>query len=99
MRYCEDCGEAFVPKGNWQKFCWRCWRARKEKEDLQSARDEGYDEGYAAGRREAVPPPTPLSRGILHDAVLLCHPDRHPPERSEQANRVTAVLLALLREV
>jgi hypothetical protein len=32
---------------------------------------------------------------LLTDAIVLCHPDRHPPERIEDANRVTARLLEL----
>jgi hypothetical protein len=34
---------------------------------------------------------------FLREAVSLTHPDRHPVERSEVANRVTATLLELLR--
>jgi hypothetical protein len=37
-----------------------------------------------------------VDEDVLLDAVALCHPDRHPPERFEQANRVTAGLLDLL---
>jgi hypothetical protein len=36
-----------------------------------------------------------LSLELLEDAIRLTHPDRHPPERAEQAARVTAELLAL----
>lgn len=36
-----------------------------------------------------------LSRELLDDAVRLCHPDRHPPERGGLAERVTSELLSL----
>jgi hypothetical protein len=35
---------------------------------------------------------------FLRDAIALCHPDRHPPERFKTANAVSATLLALLEE-
>jgi hypothetical protein len=42
-----------------------------------------------------TPPPDGLRPELLRDAIQLCHPDRHPPERSEIANRVTAALISL----
>jgi hypothetical protein len=36
-----------------------------------------------------------LCAELLEDALRLCHPDRHPPERHEIAHRVTQELLAL----
>jgi hypothetical protein len=36
-----------------------------------------------------------LSIELLEDAIALAHPDRHPVERADRANRVTAQLLAL----
>ena len=36
-----------------------------------------------------------LTKELLDDAVQLVHPDRHPPERKELAERVTGELLAL----
>jgi hypothetical protein len=38
---------------------------------------------------------TYLTLELLHDAIALTHPDRHPPERAEEAQRVTAELLEL----
>ncbi|MGI8903176.1 MAG: hypothetical protein ACR2IP_05850 [Solirubrobacteraceae bacterium] len=35
------------------------------------------------------------ARAIL-EAIMLCHPDRHPVERREMATRVTQVLTAAL---
>jgi hypothetical protein len=36
-----------------------------------------------------------LTSELLNDALLLTHPDKHPPERKELAQRVTGQLLAL----
>jgi hypothetical protein len=30
--------------------------------------------------------------------VALTHPDRHPPERNAVANRITAILLAMMKK-
>ena len=38
---------------------------------------------------------TCLTSELLQDAIVLTHPDRHPPERQEYARRVTAELLEL----
>ena len=37
-----------------------------------------------------------LTPSTLRELVTLCHPDRHPPERYDQANRATALLLGLM---
>jgi transcriptional regulator with XRE-family HTH domain len=44
---------------------------------------------------DAVPADA-LPATLLRDAILLTHPDRHPPARAAQANRVTQELNALL---
>ena len=36
-----------------------------------------------------------LTSGLLEDTIKLCHPDKHPPERRDIANRVTQELLVL----
>jgi hypothetical protein len=36
---------------------------------------------------------------LLKSAIALCHPDRHPPERAELSNRVTAALTVALKAV
>jgi hypothetical protein len=36
---------------------------------------------------------------LLLSAIALCHPDRHPPERAELCNRVTAALTVALKAV
>jgi hypothetical protein len=40
-----------------------------------------------------------LSIELLEDAIALAHPDRHPAERADRANRVTSQLLALRQHV
>jgi transcriptional regulator with XRE-family HTH domain len=44
---------------------------------------------------DAVPEDA-VPAALLRDAILLTHPDRHPPVRQEQATRVTQELNALL---
>ena len=105
IRRCFDCGQTFEARGAWQRRCWDCWRAHKDGE----LRDAGYARGYADGLRagrasSSAAPIAPSSAGelppeLLRELVSLCHPDRHPPERFEAANRATAELLALLRDV
>lgn len=46
---------------------------------------------------EAVPAAS-VPSGLLRDAILLTHPDRHPSQRWDQATRVTQELNALLDE-
>jgi hypothetical protein len=93
IRTCVDCGQAFVAKGSWMRRCWSCWREQKDEEQRSEAWDEGYDAGYAAGQRTSLAPA--LEGDLLRDAIVLCHPDRHPPDRFELANTVTAKLLEL----
>lgn len=54
-------------------------------------------------REQAKEPRTvvvsPVDADLLRLAISLCHPDRHPPERAEMCNRVTAALAAALQAV
>jgi hypothetical protein len=99
VRSCIDCGCQFEAKGTWMRLCWDCWRDRKDR-DLEAA---AYSRGYVAGLRDGHSQPArsghgQLDSGLLRALVLLCHPDRHPPERFELANRATATLLGLLED-
>ena len=91
-RKCRKCGAGFTTDREHHRLCWTCyWRLR----------DAGVYDAPGAGR-DAPPNPPPRTKQLaldvelLRDAVALCHPDRHPPERFDVANRVTAVLLELL---
>jgi hypothetical protein len=101
MRTCTRCRERFEAKGNWQKLCWPCWREERDGEERDGEeRDkifavgfaDGYVTGLLDGRRGG------LDESTLRAAIVLCHPDRHPPERAAEANRITAALLELREE-
>jgi hypothetical protein len=87
-RTCRRCGDRFETDRDWHRYCWDCyWKLRD-------------------GGRWTEPPPEwneppqsapQLDVRSLRDAIQLCHPDRHPPERAKTANAVTATLLELLR--
>ena len=51
--------------------------------------------GYMAETAKTADETILLTSELLADALRLVHPDVHPPERSELANRVTQQLLAL----
>ena len=70
----------------------------------------GYEAGYLVGHRAGVSAQTAemgrlradvdrLQRFFSEETIValvrLCHPDRHPPERYAEANRLTAQLLDL----
>ena len=105
-RRCNACGVEFEADGQWMKLCWSCWRERKDHQAEDAAYERGRRDGYKDGwddcqlYREDNGPTNgsgpQLERGLLRDLVQLCHPDRHPPERGELANRTTAALLGLL---
>lgn len=109
---CIDCGTEFWAKGTWQKRCWPCWReanperstsgrsSEAQRDAEAKARAAGYDAGYSRGledgKKLAQLERLTVTAKLIRDAVTLCHPDRHPPERASLANRVTANLLSLL---
>lgn len=66
------------------RLCWDCWRRQKDGER----------------RVEIVHVEVPVlaDAELLRGAIALTHPDRHPPERYELANRITAGLLDLLKK-
>ena len=71
-------------------FCagrWQAQQNQKKKEEDRFLRGIGWGK-FAAE-------PTELNLELLEEAIALTHPDRHPPERAEQAHRVTAELLLL----
>jgi hypothetical protein len=68
-------------------MCWSCWREAKANETMPPPPPKIV--------RVEVPVET-VSEEVLRQAIRLCHPDAHPIERFEQANAVTAALLAAL---
>ena len=54
-------------------------------------------------REQAAKPKTvvvsPVDADLLKNAIQLCHPDRHPSERRDLCNRVTAALVEALNAV
>lgn len=92
-RRCSRCGNEFTPAADYHRKCWPCWRADHDAEARDTAYREGFSDGLKAMARSSLHRGIP--RSILRDALSLTHPDRHPPERAEIANRVTAALLEL----
>jgi hypothetical protein len=85
IRACDNCRTGFSANGVWQRLCWTCWREQKDRDDLNVAYVRGYQAGLAAHNL--------VDADLLQAAIALCHPDRHPPERWQLANEVTARLL------
>ena len=83
-RVCAECGDAFEPARAHHRLCWPCWHL------LQG-------DGSSSDRPPSLA--SLLDAATLRAAVALAHPDRHPPERQEQATRVTQALLDALRAV
>ena len=90
-RLCKTCREPFEPRGDWHKQCWSCWQRAKLDDAKRDARLHGFNAGFAAGK-ESSAPASVLGVDELRLLVRLTHPDVHPPERFELANRATAIL-------
>jgi hypothetical protein len=56
-----------------------------------------HTDASARPGRPALQSVRPLDQDLLRGAIRLCHPDLHPPERSELATTVTSRLLELER--
>jgi hypothetical protein len=96
---CSNCfeeklvGPLHLEKGG-RDFCIRCateWHAKQARDRKQRQR---FLQGFGLGGTSYAGPQE-LTLELLEEAVRLTHPDRHPPERAEQATRVTAELMAL----
>jgi hypothetical protein len=68
-----------IPKLQLSAFCW---------DDLDPL-------GYMADTTSPSGEPVDLTSELLDDVIRLVHPDCHPPERQDLAQRVTQGLLAL----
>jgi hypothetical protein len=66
-------------------------------EAYEAGRARGFDEGYDAASADARRRNghDGVDGALLRELIVLCHPDRHPAERFEQANRVTAQLVSM----
>jgi hypothetical protein len=82
----EGADAAAPPRGN---------RQTSVEEAYERGKREGYAEGHAAARTNGDG--GQFNQEQLRAMVTLCHPDRHPPERFDLANRVTAKLLSLIQ--
>jgi hypothetical protein len=87
MRYCSACGRSFEPRASFHRLCTPCC---KEGHDTAI-----YHHGYARGFERGRGVGGGFDPELVHDAVALCHPDRHPPERAGLATRTTQRLLEL----
>lgn len=82
-RCCGDCGYPFHPLAGHHRWCRACWLGRND--------PSGYRPSPSPGAVSAG-----LDARAILEAIMLCHPDRHPVERREMATRVTQVLTAAL---
>lgn len=66
-------------------------------EAYEAGRQRGYDDGFAEATRAARRPNGHggIDQALLRELIRLCHPDLHPPERFDLANRVTAQLVSM----
>lgn len=97
MHRCVDCARAFLKTESNQRQCRLCIAAHGDDLDLELAEvawEKGYRLGYERGRN-GLPSADALTPELIKQAIALCHPDRHPGERSQEANDVTARLIVL----
>ncbi len=80
MRRCEHCGSHFWPAKPFHKLCSAAC----------------YQAVHGEPQHQQRAPELHLDEQTLREAVALCHPDRHPESRQEQATRVTQALLGAL---
>jgi len=88
-RPCSGCAQPFEPARSFHRLCWACWG---EQDRADSPRT----------RRPAPRVTSILDARVIRAALALTHPDRHPPERAEQATRTTqelTIALARAREI
>lgn len=96
---CDRCGRLFVAVYDWMRYCRVCHAERDG--DLDRAFAEvAWQRGYALGLERATARDDAGLEAVLgelplDELIALCHPDRHPPERFELANRLTVWLLGL----
>lgn len=98
-RICPGCQREFNPALPADLRCRVCKAERAGDLDLAFA-ELAWRSGYAlaaaraeeSAMREREKLGSLLDSLPLRDLVALCHPDRHPPERTELATRITVYL-------
>jgi hypothetical protein len=97
-RACPGCGRLYVSALPTHLLCRVCYFERHGDYEMALAEESwrrGFGFGYQRGHVDALEARQPiLPAPLLDAAIALCHPDRHPEERSRQANALTADLLA-----
>jgi hypothetical protein len=93
------CGRWFVAVYDWVKDCRVCFHEKGGHYDLAVA-ELAWERGYLLGLerardRNGADVEAALGELPIHELLTLCHPDRHPPERFELANQITAWLNGL----
>lgn len=68
-----------------------------ERSGYESGLAEGLEQGRAAGADSASREWRAHLVRLAEEALPLCWPDEHPPERAERANQVTGMLLDALQ--
>lgn len=96
---CSDCARPFLKSEPSMRRCRLCSALRAD--DLEGAlAEKAWQEGFRLGYERAQQqntrdPGVVLALPLLEDAIKLCHPDRHPEERFQLANSLTAELIRL----
>ncbi len=83
---CEDAAPGLGPQPDAYSDGYRAGLAAGEERGYA----RGPEAGLLDGQRAALPP------HLVRDALRLCHPDLHPPERAALAHRVSLCLIERL---
>lgn len=81
------------------RACQSCSKSFRPDGDWQKLCWRCWRELKAQAERPRTVVVSPVDAELLKLAIALCHPDRHPPERQEMCNRVTAALTVALKAV
>jgi hypothetical protein len=97
---CQICGRLYHRISPSMRWCRVCLHEKSRDYDLAVAElawEHGYRLGLQRARQQLDDAGLEAALGglPLRDLITLCHPDRHPPEREDLANRITVWLNAL----
>lgn len=96
MTVCQGCDRSFSPVLPSHRLCRVCWSEARGDINMAFAElawQKGHELGFARGRTEVLE--GTLGALPLRELIVLCHPDRHPPERAGIATEITAWLNGL----